>query len=640
MTPPAPDNPSRETTTLDFWAETWIGAVVLILLSCSFFSLFSLLRTGAWIGAALALGWTVLRVRRSGRSAFAVPRLHGVGWGMPVLIALCLVSLLAGPHCFLDTYSYRLPQMFFWLQEGHPWSVPGVDMRINQMPHVWPMLSAAFFLPLGERALALPNFIGLLFLAALFRHWAARANGPGAKADALALVFLSAPVFLVGSSTNDNVVCCCAFLALSYHFADRPVATFRIVALSALAFALACGIKPQYLTIAPIWIAWFFLAPSRPFRTIRTKALLILIPLALLCSPVPTLSVNRICWGSFMHPKIAERTDQTKSVIPDSTAPSSVNPASKSSGHPPELFRGENSFIGLGYQLFAPPFNPLFGRMNRWTQAGGTPLARFLRRHEIGFQPLVIPEVASLELFVAVAFVLGILLALRGGDRAAVLLAPSVLALTAFAVAFTKGGTLGRSFVGFFLVLFPPAIAALARLPRRLLSAYAALCLLVGIGVVVTDPSRPLLPLRIISSKLSGHPAAATQFAGYAHYSARQFGTSALLAEIPADESSVGVLLENNSPFSELWLSRPNLRVIPYADLPDSARLAHDGVRFLIFKSKETAPLDGVPNETLLAASDLKLVATVPFISFTHLGPEPWTLLKNSSDQPPAITNQ
>lgn len=614
---------------LDFWAEIWIGVVVLILLACSLFSLFSLLRIGAWIGAALAVGWTILRVRRADRSAFAVPRLHGIGWGIPVLIALCLVSLLAGPHCFLDTYSYRFPQMFFWLQEGHPWSVPGVDMRINQMPHVWPMLSAAFFLPLGERALALPNFIGLLFLAALFRHWAARAAGPGAKADALALVFLSAPVFLMGASTNDNVVCCCAFLALSYHFADRPEATLRTTALSALAFALACGIKPQYLALAPLWAAWFFLHPSRPHRTVRLRYLLVLLPLLLLCSPVPTLAVNRICWGSFMHPHVVEKGADTNIATFGPTKVGTTETSVDSSASAKESgdrFRGEHSFFTLGSQLFAPPFNPFFGKMNRWVQTGGGFVSRQLRRNGIRFQPLVIPEVASLEFFVAVAFFLGILLALRNGGRPAVLATLSVFALTAFAVAYTKGGTLGRSFTGFFLVLFPLVIPALARLPGKILSGYAALCLLVGIVVVVTDPSRPLLPLRFLSSKLAGHPAAA-HLAGYAHYAERQFATRALLAKIPADEPTVGIILEDNSPFGELWLSRSGLRVVPYSAIPDSSRLNRDGIRFLLFKSKNLAPPDGIPDENLLISSNLELVTTISYVSFIHKGPEFWCLL-------------
>ena len=632
MTPSVPDNPSRGTPVLDLWAETWIGAVVLILLSCSVFSLFSLLRFGAWFGGIGALVWTAFRVRRAGQSAFAIPRFHGIGWGIPVLLALCLASLLAGPHCFLDTYSYRLPQMFFWLQEGHPWSVPGVDIRINQMPHVWPMLSAAFFLPLGERALALPNFIGLLFLAALFRSWAAPAEGPTPKSDAIALVFLSAPVFLMGSSTNDNVCCCCAFLALSYHFADRPEATVRTTALSALAFALACGIKPQYLALVPVWAAWFFFAPSRPWRTLRPKPLLFLLPLLVLCSPVPTLAVNRICWGSFMHPKVVERTERATSFVTNnlSQPPSTDAETESSDKRPLERFRGQRSFAILGSQLFAVPFNPLFGRMNRWVKSDGDPLARFLQRHGIGFRPLVIPEVASLGFFVAIAFVLGILLACRGGGRSAVLFTLSVLALTSFAVAYTKGGTLGRSFSGFFVVLFPLAIPALVRLPRHLLSACAALCLLVGIGVIVTDPSRPLLPLRYLSGKLAGRPAAAAQLAGYAHYSERQFATRALLAKIPADEPSVGILLEDNSPFGELWLSRPGIRVVPYSTFPPATRLDRDGVRFLIFKSKPLSHPDGVADDSFLATTDLERVSTIHYASFTHKGPEPWYLLRRT----------
>ena len=626
----------KEQPILDFWAGLWIEAVMLIVISCCFFGVFSLLKTGTWIGAALALGWTVLRIRRADRSAFAVPHFHGLGWGIPVLVVLCFVSLLAGPHCFLDTYSYRLPQMFFWLQEGHPWSVPGVDGRINQMPHVWPFLSAAFFLPLGERALALPNFIGLLFLAALFRRWAARSAGPGPKSDAIALVFLSAPVFLMGASTNDNVVCCCAFLALSYHFADRPEAMLRTTALSALAFALACGIKPQYLALAPVWIAWFFLAPSRPWRTLRAKPLLVLVPLLVLASPVPTLAVNRICWGSFMHPAVVKQAETSGTAIaaPDvGNADSSQEIAGdpKEPGVPGhERFRGERSFAKLTSQLLAPPFNPFFGKMNYWTKTGNGMFAKTLRRYHVKFQPLVIPEVASLGLFVTLALILGLALSPVRGGRRQLAFVLAVPALTALAVVYTHGGTLGRSFAGFFLLLFPVAVPALARLPQRPLSAYAALCLLVGAAVVVADPSRPLLPLRFLSARLADRPAAAAQLAGYSHYAERQFALRALLAETPPEEPAVGIVIEPNSPFAEIWLSRPAIRVVPYSSLPGADRLARDGVRNLLFKSK-TLSGDGVPDSNLLSASGLDQVKTVHYVSLTSKGPEPWTLLKRKS---------
>ncbi len=614
------NNPS----VLDFWAETWIGSVVLILLSCSLFSLFSILRFGAWLGGGAAVLWTLLRIRRAGRPVFSVPRFQGIGWGIPVLIVLCLASLLVGPHCFLDTYSYRLPQMFFWLQEGHPWSVPGVDMRINQMPHVWPMLSAAFYLPLGERALALPNFIGLLFLAALFRRWAATADGPNPKSDAIALVFLSAPVFLMGASTNDNVVCCCAFLALSYHFATRPETTLRTVALSAFAFALACGIKPQYLALAPVWAAWFFFAPSRPWRTLRLKPLLVLLPLLVLCSPVPTLAVNRICWGSFTHPKVVERTNGFEPTVPEARI---EEPSGQTAVSPPKVqneFKGEQSFVSLGFQLFAPPFNPLFGKMNRWVATGGNPFSRWCRHHRIAFRPLEIPENASLGILVSVPLVIGLIVSLVRRKRICVVVLP-VLALTGLTVALTAGSTLGRSFSGFFLLLFPVALPALARLPKTLVSSYAALCLLVGAAVVVTDPSRSLLPLHFLSRKLANRPAAA-QLAGFAHYSQRQHAVRELLDAVPSGTKTIGIVIEPNSPFGDLWLLRPEIRVVPFATVPGPSRRKRGSIEWLVVKAQSAGPA-GRPSDAEIALSGLLPAKTAKWISFMQKGPESWHLL-------------
>ncbi len=631
--------------TLEFWAENWIGFVLSVLVSASVFSLFSRLGAGIMVGAACSVFWALFRIHRAGSMVFRFPRFAGVGRGVPLLAVLCLVSLISGPHCFLDSYSYRFPQMFFWLQEGHPWSVPFVDGRINQMPHVWPMLSAAFYLPFGERAVAIPNFIGFLFLAATFRNWANRVAGCPSVADAIATLFLSAPVFLVGAATNDNVVCCCSFLAISMHFASKPAATRRTVLLSAVSFALCCGIKPQCLALAPVWGTWFFFSPQHPWRTAKTPMVALAITILIICSPVPTLLVNRILWGSFMHPVVqveesatdgradgalipniaASATDLTPSEPSmDDSSGSSSNCGTGRRIH--ENFRGERSLFVLGFQLFSPPFNPFFRQMNSWIVHGSDPAARLLRRFRCSFAPLVIPEVASLELLVALAYCVGIAIAVVRKPNVAPAVA-FVLALTIMAAAYTHGGTLGRSFTGFFLPLFPVAFLGLSTLPKIALNGSAALSVVVGVIVIVTNPARSMLPLRTMNRLLSGHPAAVSQLQAFEHYEKRQHAVRTLIESMPETTKAVGIVLSPNSPFGDIWLCRPGIRVVPYARVPSSADLSADEIDWMIVKSEDYGPTRR-PSDSELTELGLHLEKTTNYTSFISKGPEPWHLLR------------
>ncbi len=654
---------------LDFWAETWIGFVVLILLSCSFLSLFSLLRVGAGIGTALALVWMGFRIRRVGWSVFGIPRFRGIGCGIPILLALVLVSLLAGPHCFLDSYSYRIPQMFFWLQEGHPWSVPNVDMRINQMPHVWPMLSTAFYLPLGERALALPNYLSLLLLASLFRHWAQRSIKDVQKADAVALVFLSAPVFLMGGTTNDNVVTCVTFLALSLHFAEQfgtlssttsttehteytesypnritravqraegsvksQANRRRTLALSAIAFALCCGIKPQYLVLAPLWGLWFLFAPSRPWKSASLRFLAVLLPVLLLCSPVPTFAVNQLCWGSYSSPWVVDSEDpQPRQAW---TAP-----------RPPV----SRSFTALVNAMVSPPVNPAFSIINQSIETGTGVFARTLRSQEVTARPFAIAEGASFGFWTFLAFVVGLMMMLRKPSRdtnacrplsfppsSPIALIPlAILPLLLLAIWQTRAGTLGRSFIGFFLLMVPCSMMGLARFSKRALALWALWCAVNGCAAVVLDPAKPLWPVEAAIRRVAGRPTLAKQLSDYARYARRQDGPDALLAAIPATESRIGIVVEAGEPIADLWLRRkPGTTILPYPRTLSADRLRADGVRFLIVKDNGLRRHFGTDEwmDALMAQTGTHLLAQTETVTYIAKGPETWRLFEVSGE--------
>lgn len=631
---------------LTFYATLWIDSVILILLSTSLFSCFSQLTIGAWIGFAGAAALSVWRIRRIGWSALRLPRPQGpCEWGLALLIALVFVSLCAGPHCFLDSYGYRFPQMLFWLQEGHPWTVPNVDMRINQMPHVWPLLSAAFYLPFGERGVALPNFLSYLLLAALFRNWAFAATSDHRRASALTLIFAAAPVFIMGASTNDNVVSCVAFLALSFHFAlcvsrvkdgrlkagDGNPGPAKLVAYSALSFALCCGIKPQYLVLAPVWAVWFFFAPVRPYRllfrppTSNPKSpppllrLLLLFLLLLLCSPAPTMAWNQIKCGSYKSPFLTD-------------APELCPP-------PPPKAPVVRSFGILGLQLFDPPINPLFSRANAWIQTSASPAAQTFRAYGIRFRPLPIAEGASFGCFASLVFFCGLLSCLLHRKRvSAEKGAPQIphrsLALAVFlclslAIYATRASSLGRSFIGFLVLLLPTVFTGFPRrISTTLLTGYAVLCLLSGSLVVVMDSARPLWPVEAVARRIQS-PALQKQLQDYAHYSRRQFGAKKVLEALPPEERTLGVLVSSGEPIAECWLGRKTpTRVVPYAPTVSAGRLDADGIRYLLMKyNYRVDPATGTLREDFLRQLGGSVAAQASYTTYMYLGDEPWFLV-------------
>lgn len=646
--PCAENSDSLNTVTLSFWSYLWIESTILILLTTLFFSIFSALRTGGHVGAAFVVCWAILRIRRAENNVWTLPRFHGLGWGIPVLLGGVLISLLVGPHCFLDSYSYRFPQMFFWLQKGHPWSIPNVDMRINQMPHVWPLLSTPFFLLFGERGVALPNFLSLLLLTDLFRHWA-RPYMDDRKADLLTLVFLSAPVFLMGGATNDNVVTCVTFLALSYHFICEfdswaehkaenasPSVGQRLLGLSALSFSLCCGIKPQYLVLAPLWGTWFLFAASKPWRVITPRFILVLIPLLLVSSPVPTMTVNQIRWGSYQKPNVEEVFIKFHSKPPNTEVERPL-PVTSVTPKPNMKRMGiAHSFVSLGIHFLTPYLNPAYEKLNAWIQRADRPVSAWLKDQRAQFRPLEIAEHASLGFFTFLPLLVGLLLLLRSPDsrqpkpRYRWFSLPVLLLMT-LAIFITTPGTLGRSFVGFVVLLVPSALFGLRKTPSKMVVAWCILCWLNGLAILILNPARPLWPVKIIANHLPGHSGIARQLHDYAHYAHRHESPDELVSHIPKSEQRIGILVEAGEPLADLWLRHErNTVVIPYPRTVTAIRLAEDDVRYLVVKDNDLPAFFGTAEwlPILCRQTGTELVATATATTYMQKGPEKWRLLR------------
>lgn len=599
---------------LQLWVELVAGTVFLI----SVFSAFSLMRAGGGLAMAAWLPWIIFRLRRSGwRPSRLDLTAH---WPFLILSAVCLLSLVAGPHDFLDSFSYRIPQMLLWFQEGHPWSVPHVDMRINQMPHVWSFISTPFFLLFKTWGLAIPNFISYLILYGILHAFAQSVKLSTEKKKWVLCIFMASPVMVMQAASNDNVLTCVTLIMISACFALLQKPSTSSVAYSALAFALACGIKPQYVTLAPLWLIWFFAGSRAPWKSFQWRILWWLIPLVVLCSPLPTFAVNHFLYGGITHPhvpesvKTAEREDHNEPPL-----------------HAEEAFslqKFNNSITSLAGQMLALPVNPLAGQITSSVQSKAEEheILKKLALHRFRVWPLVIPENASFGFFATIPFLIGIFLGLKHRCKHRFLLLGSAAAMF-LAILLTTPGTLGRSFVGFFVLMLPFAFCGLQAMRLSRLRVWSLLCLMAGIGVVILNPACPLWPARAFAESIN-NARLKKELIRYSKYSERSRSGRELVASVPASEDRVGAIIRDVYPATELW--RPfSLRreVIFYPPDVDAARLRKDGVSYLVIQEPRLVS-EGALREDFLIRTDSIVVKEKKYTSYMQRGPEAWFLVK------------
>ena len=585
---------------LCFIASLWVEAMIIIILCTSLASLVSQFLWGARVGLVVAILWTIYRCKKEAFKPKLLSYKQG-GWMLWTIIIGCLISLIVQPHCFLDSYSYRIPQMMFWIQEGHPWSVPNVDVRINQMPHVWPMLSASFYSFFGEKGIALPNFISLLLFIWLLKDTARNAGIKEQLVNYVVTIFIAAPVVVMGAPTNDNVITCTTFLFLSYFFACRTDTTPKNIFLSAISFALACGIKPQYLTLAPLWIGWFFLYEAKPYKQLKFTHYLYLIPLALICSPIPTLAVNQFCHGSFYRPFIADIT----TVI-------SNNPSGYS-----------NNFIDSTIKLFKShldiPLNPLYKSLNSLLANYG--LQRFY------FRPLIVPEWAGLGLFSFIFFCIGIVSSKKKVKTHTIIAIYSLAALT-IAIYMTKAGSIGRSFIGFLWLMLPFAFLGLTKLSKKMITTFTICSFLTGLFCIFFDPSAPLWPAKTVASKIN-HSGIKAQLEDYAHYSKRQYAIAEIFEHIPNNTQTIGIIIGGDTPIAELWLNELNIeKIVPMGINPSKVFFEDNSVQYIIVKHQQ---LNEEKIGCFCEKLNLRIITEIKYISKMQSGEESWFLCKTNN---------
>ena len=589
--------------------KLWVQILVIIVCVVGSFSLIAQMKIGGWIGLFSSIAWGAWCLKKIKWQTV------GSNWRQHTLflsvLVFCLLSFIAGPHSFIDSFSYRIPQLLFWLQEGHPWSVPNVDMRINQMPHVWPFLSSVFYLPFGAWGLAIPNMISLFILYLIIHQFILKLGVSWEKGQWIALIFMASPVMVMQAPSNDNVLSCVTLLMVSFFFCMFEKNKTSAVIYSSLSFALACGIKPQYVTLAPLWLGWFFTGWQAPFRSFKWRALIWLFPLILVCSPLPTFTVNQLLNGSFSHPVVLDEDNLKEKRSHESET--ELNASSLS------------SYTALLNQMMALPVNPLSEKINQTFSnlAHEYPLLEKIGLNKIRVYPLLITEKASISLFASLALFAGLALAANGKRDFKIVALFSLIALI-IAIQITKPSTLGRSFVGFFILMLPLCFFGLGRLPLRLIRSFGLVVFLMGIVTIIINPASPLWPVSLVQEKVSSS-SIKSQLDQYGRYSKRHTSGSELVKMLPQRATRLGVVVDDGTPLAELWMPFSSERkIFPYSKQVKKRHLIDDNIEYIIVKKS----FDKNEFDQFLQTLSGKVVAKENSISYMSKGIETWFLVR------------
>jgi hypothetical protein len=525
----------------------------------------------------------------------------------------------------LDSLAYRIPRMLLWLQEGRIHHLDCVDPRLNYMTPVWGLVNLPLFLWLGERSLFLTGFLSWLVSLVLFRHWALEVGIDEAKADWAAVICAATTfgVLQAASTTNDLLAAVLVLIALNAVVMFERSGRGGDILWAILALCLAAGVKPHFSVLVLPFVLWFWLSPSRPWRSLRWRLVPVLLPVWLLCSPVPSFVMNTLTYGS---PTVMDQ-----------------DPAF-SGGH--TLANLAAGSLMMGWSLMQPPVNPLAP----WMSQPLADIEQFLGlqsavpRFALVAQPVTMVEGASLGLVSSVLMGIGLWRAFRLGKAAWrdwPLWAFGV-GLTGFLLAVAKvvPGTLGRSFAGFVLCAVPLAMVGMRTLSERTLKAGAWLCLWSCAAALVFNPARPLWPARWIHERVrdSGRQGRAVQLlAQYVDFRDRAEVGTDLVNRIPEEEKSLGVIAGGDESLAPLWrphrLHRKVLLVEPDATLETLKAMP---ARYFILTGSGSQYFPELRRQ-IEADAGFQLVEERAYLTRLSSGMQPWRLYRRVE---PGVSNE
>lgn len=412
---------------------------------------------------------------------------------------LITVIVLAGglwhPPSNYDALTYRLPRMYYWLQNEAWYWIEGANFRQNIAGAGFEWQSAVIVTLTGsQRWLFLLNSIPFLFLPGLF-FLACRGFGirPRIARWWMWVMPMAYGITLQASSIGNDLPAAVLFVAsLAFAAEARRGSPYLCLCLSALAAIAMTAIKITALPLGlPLfvfwgWTAWRLLSPAR----ILTLGFALL-PFLLICSFLP------MAWNCWKNSGSWDGNPGNKKGI------AVTHPIAGLAGN------GLNLIVGT----FAPPLLPAAGSLSKKLDSslGETEWYPWVQSHyptydlDLGAE-IPSEEAAGIGIGISVVVALWLWIVIRGNrfterlrGEFTVFITCMMIALLAFVLK-AGGDATARLMLPWIPGLLISCLGlcnATACIPSRYYALIPTLCIL---PALLLNPNRPLLPVRWLAA--------------------------------------------------------------------------------------------------------------------------------------------
>jgi hypothetical protein len=545
---------------------------------------------------------------------------------LPKLWLVLVFMVLAGGLLYhpdnYDFLSYRFPRVLHWTWQHHWYWIdtPNTRQDFSAVGMEWLMAPLLVFFR-TDRLFFLLNFISFLLMPGLVFAVFRRLGIAGRVAWWWMWFLPTGYCFLLQAASMGNDAFAGVYLlaALYYAFkADRD--SPQALVLSLLSIALLTGAKASDAPLVLPWLAVVWLRRQSILASVRPVLLAGALVAAAVCSALPIFIANYYYTGAVTgDPHNIERMQMrrpligiagnTLELIADNTVPP-IWP------HPIgwRLPAGMEAALKVDFPRFELLSTPLQFEEDAGAGLGMTVFILLCLFY--GLQKRFAPRNRSLRfpaalMAAAIVFAALTFMAELGGEGDSRLFAPYYI-----------GGVIA------VLLLLPLEGRVIYRQRWRGVG-YAA----VGLAflLVLLNPSRPLLPLRLIVSHLPAGRVSASAVGqledNYELRQVRRDGLGSLRRGIPPGEKIVGNLMGVDDPDVSLWLpfgSREVVDVVPSTDL--AARHIH----YVVVSAATLESTYHLTVPALLKKWSMNVVQTEQLKFKTKRPEETWYLLRSS----------
>ncbi len=223
-------------------------------------------------------------------------------WPFLLVGAVALVAALVYPPTMLDSITYRLPRMLLWLQENQVRHFAVADDRLNVMPPAWGLVTLPLFQLAGDRLITLWNYAAWIVCYLIAYDWALEVSGNVRQSRVMAFIASTSTFAVLQACEAASDLFLTALVLLSLHFVTQFERTrnWRNIIWSVSSLLLAADTKSHVIVLALPLAFWFWMAPSKPWKSFQWRWLPGLIPVWLFCSPALSWMLNYETYGKLL----------------------------------------------------------------------------------------------------------------------------------------------------------------------------------------------------------------------------------------------------------------------------------------------------------------------------------------------------